>query len=257
MFQLDVKSAFLNGFLEEEIYVEQPEGFVDKGNKNKVYLLKKALYGLKQAPRVWYSRIDDHLISPGFEKSLSELTLYVKHDGTNILIISLYVDDLLVTGNNLDQVNQFKLNMKKVFEMTDLGLMTYFLGMEIKQSQDEVFICQKKYAKEILKKFQMEDCKSTSTPMNQKEKLVKEDGSPKVDEVEFRSLIGCLMYLTATRPDILNAVSILSRFMHCPNETHMRAAKRVITYIKGTWNFGVKLLKHKEYIRIGEVQLMT
>jgi len=137
--------------------------------------------------------------------------------------------------------------MKMVFEMTDLGLMTYFLGMEIKQSQDEVFICQKKYAKEILKKFQMEDCKAMGTPMNQKEKLVKEDESPKVDEVEFISLIKCLMYLTTTIPDILNAVSILSRFMHCPNETHMRAAKRVIRYIKGTWNFGVKFLKHKEF----------
>lgn len=247
VFQLDVKSAFLNGFLQEEIYVEQPEGFVEKEDQDKVYLLRKALYGLKQAPRAWYSRIDDYLFSLGFEKSLSELTLYVKHDDADILVISLYVDDLLVTGSNLDWVNQFKLEMKKVFEMTDLGLMTYFLGMEIKQSHDEVFICQKKYAKEILKKFQMEDCKEMSTPMNQKEKLVKEDGAAKVDEAEFRSLIGCLMYLTATRPDILNAVSILSRFMHCPNETHMRAAKRVIRYIKGTWNYGVKFLKHREF----------
>ncbi|XP_068465905.1 uncharacterized mitochondrial protein AtMg00810-like [Phaseolus vulgaris] len=106
--------------------------------------------------------------------------------------------------------------------------------MEIKQSQDEVFIYQKKYAKEILKKFQMEDRKAMGTPMNQKEKLVKEDGSAKVVEAKFISLIGCLIYLTTTKPDILNVVSILSRFMHCPNETHMRAAKRVIRYIKGT-----------------------
>lgn len=123
--------------------------------------------------------------------------------------------------------------------------------MEIKQSQDEVFICQKKYAREILKKFHMEDCKSVSTPMNQKEKLSKEDETEKVDEAYFRGLIGCLMYLTATRPDILNAVSILSRFMHCASEIHLKAAKRVVRYIKGTINFGIKFKKSKEFKLFG------
>lgn len=108
--------------------------------------------------------------------------------------------------------------MMQVFEMTDLGLMSNFLGMEIKQRKSEVFICQKKYAKEILKKFQMEDCKPMSIPMNQKEKLCKEDGADKVDEGYYRSLIGCLTYLTATRPDILFVVSLLSHFMHCVSE---------------------------------------
>ena len=147
VFQLDVKSAFLNGVLPEEVYVDQPEGFVKQGEEDKVYLLKKALYGLKQAPRAWYSRIDDHLLSLGFIKSLSEVTLYIKHKSNDFLIVSLYVDDLLVTGNNEGLVEEFKQEMMQVFEMTDLGLMTYFLGMEIKQSQNEVFICQKKYAK--------------------------------------------------------------------------------------------------------------
>ena len=248
---MDVKSAFLNGDLQEEIFVEQPEGFVNEGNENKVYFMKKALYGLKQAPRAWYSKVDDHLVHLGFHKSQSELTLYVKHQGTNILVISLYVDDMLVTGSNVEEINWFKVEMKKVFEMTDLGLMSYFLGIEIKQNQDEVFLSQRKYAKEILKKFLMENCKTVNTPMNQKEKLIKDDGSDKVNESEFRSLIGCLIYLTATRPDILNVVSILSRFMHCPNETHMIAARRVIRYIKGTWNFGVKFLKQKEMELIG------
>ncbi|KAL4036909.1 hypothetical protein IC575_000487 [Cucumis melo] len=176
-----------------------PEGCEKQGERNKVYLLKKALYGLKQAPRAWYSKIDEHLLSLGFLKSLSESTLYVKHNGTNILIVSLYVDDLLVTGNNADHIQNFKWEMMKMFEMTDLGLMSYFLGIEIKQGQGEVFICQKKYAKEILKKFKMDECKAVSTPMNQKEKLCKEDGADKVDEGYFRSLIGCLMYLTTTR----------------------------------------------------------
>jgi len=225
VFQLDVKSAFLNEVLQEEIYVEQPDGFVIQGAEDKVYLLQKALYGLKQAPRAWYNQIDEHLLNLGFVKSLSEATLYVKLKDNDVLIVSLYVDDLLVIGSNESLVEEFKQEMMNVFEMTDLGLMTYFLGMEVKQSQNEVFICQKKYAKEILKKFQMEECKATSTPMNQKEKLSKNDGADKVDEGYFRSMIGCLMYLTTTRPDILFVVSLLSRFMHDASELHLRATK--------------------------------
>jgi hypothetical protein len=251
VYQLDVKSAFLNGFLQEEIYVEQPEGYIKEGEEDKVCLLKKALYGLKQAPRAWYSRIDEHLQNLGFAKSFSESTLYVKQNGANILIISLYVDDLLVTGNNTSFVEKFKQEMMEVFEMTDLGLMTFFLGMEIMQDEHEVFICQKKYAKEILKKFKLEECKEMSTPMNQKEKLCKEDGTDKIDQAHFRSLIGCLMYHTATRPDILNAVSILSRFMHCASELHLKAAKRVIRYVKGTCNFGIKFTRSKEFKLVG------
>ncbi|KAL0548995.1 hypothetical protein IC582_013474 [Cucumis melo] len=228
-----------------------PKGCEKQGEGNKVYLLKKALYGLKQAPRAWYSKIDEHLLSLGFLKSLSESTLYVKHNGTSILIVSLYVDDLLVIENNADHIQNFKWEMMKMFERTDLGLMSYFLGIEIKQGQGEVFICQNKYAKKILKKFKMDECKAVSTPMNQKEKLCKEDGADKVDEGYFRSLIGCLMYLTATRPDILNAVSILSRFMYCASELHLKAAKRVIRYVKGTSDFGVKFTRGKEFKLIG------
>jgi len=193
---------------------------------------------LKQDPRAWYSRIDEHLQNLGFAKSFSESTLYVKQNGASIPIISLYVDDLLVTGNHTSLVEKFKQEMMKGFEMTDLGMMTFFLGMEIVQDEHEVFICQKKYTKEILKKFKREKCKEMSTPMNQKEKLCKEDGIDKIDPVHFRSLIGCLMYLTTTRPNILNVVSMLSRFIHCASELHLKAAKKVIRYVKGTCNFG-------------------
>ena len=115
-----------------------------QGEEDKVYLLKKALYGLKQAPRAWYSKIDEHLLSLGFAKSLSESTLYVKHSNAETLIISLYVDDLLVTRSNVMLIEQFKQEMMKVFEMTNLGVMAYFLGMEIRQDQQGVFICQRK-----------------------------------------------------------------------------------------------------------------
>ncbi|RDX63956.1 hypothetical protein CR513_57549, partial [Mucuna pruriens] len=131
----------------EEIHVEESEGFVIKGQEDKVYLLKKALYGLKQAPRVWYSRINEYLFSLGFKRSQSEATLYVKHVDADILIISLYVDDLLVTRSNPALINQFKQEMKDVFEMTNLSLMNYFPGMEINQKKNEIFICQKKICK--------------------------------------------------------------------------------------------------------------
>jgi hypothetical protein len=198
------------------------------------------LYGLKQAPRAWYSRIDDHLHKLGFVKSLSEATLYVKGADANLIIVSVYVDDLLVTGSNKTQIEEFKAEMFDVFEMTNLGLMSYFFGMEVKQSDDGIFICQQKYAKEILKKFHMESCKSTSTPMNLKEKFSKNDGTNKADEGQYRSLIGCLMYLTVTRSDIAFAVSLLSRFMHCASELHLQAAKRIVRYVKGTISYGIK-----------------
>ena len=148
--------------------MEQPKGFAIQGKENKVYRLKKALNGLKQAPRSWHNRIDAHLMNLGFEKSLSEFTLYIKKVDGEILVISLYVDDLLVTGSSKELIDKFKKEMEDVFEMTDIGMMSFFLGMEIQQKQNEVFICQQKYAKEVLKKFNMEGCKSTATPMNQK-----------------------------------------------------------------------------------------
>jgi hypothetical protein len=155
-------------------------------------------------------------------------------------VVSLYVDDLFVTGNNPSMINKFKAEMMKVFEMTDLGEMSYFLRMEVQQNQHGIFTCQQKYAKEILKKFKMKECKSMTTPMNVKEKFCKDDGADKVDEAIYRSLIGCLMYLTAIRPDIMHAVSLLSRFMHCASEVHVKAAKRVVRYIKGTLSYGIQ-----------------
>ena len=157
------------------------------------------------------------------------------------------MDDLLVTGSNEELVRKFKEDMKKIFEMTDLGEMTYFLGIEIKQKNGEVLICQKKYAKEILKKFRMDECKSVDTPMCQKGKLSKRDEAEPVDETFYRSIIGCLMYLTATRPDILYSVSLLSRFTNCATETHLIAAKRVLRYVKGTLNFGIKFCPSQDY----------
>ncbi|KAL5731634.1 hypothetical protein ACHQM5_004343 [Ranunculus cassubicifolius] len=240
LYQLDVKSAFLNGELKEEVYVEQPQGFTDTQNEDKVFKLQKALYGLKQAPRAWYSRIDKYFTDTGFRRSKSEPTLYIKTQGnSSTLIVSLYVDDLIYTGNDETAIQGFKKDMMNAFEMNDLGVMHYFLGLEISQENEGIFICQKKYTENLLKKFKMYGCKTVATPLINNEKLRKEDGSSKADASLYISLIGSLLYLTATRPDIMYATSLLSRFMQDPSEIHYGAAKRILRYLQGTLEYGI------------------
>ena len=159
---------------------------------------------------------------------------------------------MLVIGNQPGLIQSFKDEMNKVFEMTDLGVMKYFLGMEVMQSCLGIFICQQKYAMDMLKKFKMQDCKPVSTPMTTNEKLSKDDDSEKIDEDLYRSLIGSLLYLTTIRPDILFAVSVLSMFMHSPSEKHFSATKRVLRYIKGTIALGVQFSKSAE----GDLKLL-
>jgi hypothetical protein len=240
IYQLDVKSAFLNGVLEEEVYVEQPEGFISQGEEDKVYRLKKALYGLKQAPRAWNARIDDYLQQNGFIKCPYEHSVYMKTDDKGeFLILCLYVDDLLFTGSSEKMFAEFKQSMFKEFEMTDNGLMSYFLGIEVKQENDGIFISQKKYMREILKKFKMDSCNAVNTPVATGLQLSKEGEGKSVDSTMYKSLVGSLRYLTMTRPDILYGVGLVSRYMETPRESHWLAAKRILRYIKGTLNFGL------------------
>ncbi|KAM1012444.1 hypothetical protein ACFX15_041792 [Malus domestica] len=252
IFQLDVKSAFLNGILQEEVYVDQPEGFVINGKEDKVYKLHKALYGLKQAPRTWYGEIDSYFTKCGFEKSLSEATLYTKTRGEkDILIVSIYVDDIVYTGNNQDMLDEFKEDMKEKYEMSDLGLLHHFLGIGVIQTESSIFIHQKKYASSLLDKFGLKECKSVSIPLVATEKLSKEDGSGAADEEKYRKLVGSLLYLTATRPDVMYAASLLARYMHCPTNKHYGTAKRVLRYVKGTLDYGLKYEKGKKAVLIG------
>ena len=234
VYQMDVKSAFLNGELKEEVYVEQPRGYEVKDKKEKVHRLNKALYGLKQAPQAWNSKIDSYFQNSGFQKSPHEPALYFMKNEADFIIVCLYVDDLIYFGSNHHLLADFKHSMMRNFEMTDLGIMKYFLGMQVKQGRGEIFISQEKYAADILKKFYMKDCKAVSTPMALNEKLNSNDGAKKVDENQYRSLVGSLIYLTHTRPDITQAVSMLSRFMHSPSVLHYAAAKRVLRYLKGS-----------------------
>ncbi|CAL8997273.1 unnamed protein product [Prunus brigantina] len=251
LFQLDVKSAFLNGVLHEEVYVNQPPGFVVKGKEDRVYRLKKALYGLKQAPRAWYEEINSYFTAAGFQRSPSEATLYVKTAESGILIVSLYVDDIIYTGSSEELVVSFKSEMMKKYEMTDLGLLHHFLGLGVIQAESYIFLHQKKYARTLLDKFGFKDCKAVATPLAMNEKLSKEDGSEQADERVYRQIVGSLLYLTATRPDIMFAASLLARYMHGPTKKHMGTAKRVLRYIQGTLDYGIAYEKEKKAMLVG------
>ncbi|KAG7640275.1 Zinc finger CCHC-type superfamily [Arabidopsis suecica] len=239
LFQMDVKSAFLNGDLEEEVYIEQPPGFIEEKEEGKVLKLHKALYGLKQAPRAWYGRIDGYFIKNGFERSINDAAFYVKKTSKEILVVSLYVDDIIVTGSNVKEIERFKEEMKNEFEMTDLGELSYFLGMEVNQDDEGIFLSQENYAKKLLKKFGMQECKSVSTPLTPHGKT-EEVLSEKLEDVTmYRSMIGGMLYLCASRPDIMYASSYLSRYMTSPLKQHLQEAKRVLRYVKGTLTYGI------------------
>lgn len=251
IFQMDVKSAFLNGVLKEDVYIEQPPGYMKVGEEKKVLKLKKALYGLKQAPRAWNTRIDSYFKENGFEQCPYEQALYVKKNGGNMLFVAFYVDDLIFMGNNDEMIEDFKGTMTREFEMTDLGLMKFFLGLEVRQVETGIFISQETYAKEILKKYKMANCNLVSTPMEPGAKLSKFDGGERVDANRYRSLIGSFRYLTCTRPDLSLSVGIVSRFMEEPVHSYWKALKRILRYIQGTVSYGLFYSKAEDYKLVG------
>lgn len=240
IYQMDVKLAFLNGFLEEEVYIDQSIGYVKEGSEGKVYRLKKALYGLKQASRAWYTRIDSYLHDNGFVKCPDEHAIFFKSNVQgDMLLISLYVDDLISTGNNVSMFDEVKRAMIQEFETIDMGLMSYYLGIEVNQMGDGIFLSQKKYASEILQTFRMEDSKIVNTLMLTSLKLSKEKKDNLVDPSYFKSLIRSIRYLTATRPYIVFSVGVLSHYMDSPSQIHLQATKRILCYIKGTVDGGI------------------
>ena len=245
VFEFDVKSAFLNGTLEEDICIEQPQGFVISGQEEKVYKLKKALYGLKQAPRAWYRRLDSYLHKNDFHQSESEPTVYLKVKVADMLIVCVYVDDIIYTGSSITLINEFKEIMMHEFDMSDLGLLHYFLGFQFLHTKDGIFVSQEKYALDLLKKFNMLNYKSFATPMNANEKLMTDDGTPKLDGKFFRSLVGGLLYLTHSHPDIMFAVSLVLRFMHNPSAHHLeQQSGSYVTYVGPTiMEYGINQLK--------------
>jgi hypothetical protein len=236
---MDVKTAFLNGDLQEEVYVQQAPGFAQPGQEHKVYKLHKALYGLHQAPRAWNQKLDKQLGVLGFIKCPSEHAIYCRGGGIERLVVGVYVDDLVITGPSSSSIQKFKAEMTKVFKMSDLGLLSYYLGIEVRQEAAGISLFQRSYAEKILEKSGMEDCNSCEVPMQVKTKLSKESNSPQVNATEYRSLIGSLRYLVNTRPDLAFSVGYMSRFMEEPHEEHLAAVKQILRYIAGTRNWGL------------------
>eukprot|EP00253_Pinus_taeda_P005890 PITA_05890 len=230
VFQMDVKSTFLNGDLEEDVYIEKPDGFILGNDPNLVCRLKKALYGLKQAPRAWYYRLDKYLHQQGFSKGSTDSNLYIKIGNNKLLILVVYVDDIIFGSHEEAMSQSFALVMQKEFEMSLLGELTYFLGLQIQQNKGGIFLYQTKYLKQILKKYGMEDAKPLCTPMVTGCSLSANDESAAVHQPTYRSMNGSLLYLTGTRPDIMHAVGIVGRFQANPKETHLQAVKRIFKY---------------------------
>ena len=237
---MDVKSAFLNGVLQEEVYVTQPPGFQDPKSPGKVLKLSKALYGLKQAPRAWNAKLDQELVKLGFCRSEEEHAVYKRGSGDSLLLLGVYVDDLIICGPDSNKIAEFKQQISRTFSMSDLGLLSYYLGMEVKQKPGEILLCQKAYATKIIEQCGMTGCNAVDTPMEQNSKLL--PGRPDMarDTTKFRSIVGSLRYLVNTRPDIAYSVGMVSRFMESPTTEHWAAIKHIIRYIAGTTEYGCR-----------------
>ncbi|GJS12817.1 retrovirus-related pol polyprotein from transposon TNT 1-94 [Tanacetum coccineum] len=190
LFQMDVKSAFLNGFINEEVYVAQPPGFIDFEKPDHVYKLKKALYGLKQAPKAWYDRLKAFLIKHEYKMGMVDNTLFTKKKSSNLIIVQIYVDDIIFGSTCQDMCDDFAKIMHDEFEMSMMGELNFFLGLQIKQMEDGIFFNQSKYIKEMLKKFGLEDSKPMKTPMSSDTKLTKDEECESVDSTKYRGMIG-------------------------------------------------------------------
>ena len=237
--QMDVKNAFLHGDLHEEVYMEQPQGYVHPQYPQKVCKLVKALYGLKQAPRQWFEKISGYLISIGFQVSPADPSLFVRKSAHGMIMLVLYVDDLILTGDSVVEICEIKQQLGSRFEMKDLGELRYFLGIEVIRSTDGIWLMQRQYALDMLSRFGMTGCKPITTPLEVNGKLT-QDGGELIDDVTmYRCMVGSLIYMTITRPDLSYAVGLVSQFMQSPRKPHLDSVRRIMRYVKSTIQYGL------------------
>ncbi|GKD70564.1 putative ribonuclease H-like domain-containing protein, partial [Tanacetum coccineum] len=236
---MDVKSAFLYGQIEEEVYVCQPPEFEDHDHPDKVYKVVKALYGLHQAQRAWYETLANYLLRNGFQRGNIDQTLFIKRQKGHILLVQIYVDDIIFGSTKKELCDEFEKLMKDKFQMSSMGELTFFLGLQIQQKKKGIFISQDKYVKEILSKFKYTDVKTASTLVDLEKPLVQDGDVTDVDEHLYRSMIGSLMYLTASRPDIMFAVCACAKFQVSLKTSHLLAIKRIFRYLKGKPTLGL------------------
>ncbi|GJR87938.1 retrovirus-related pol polyprotein from transposon TNT 1-94 [Tanacetum coccineum] len=239
LFQMDIKSAFLNGFINEEVYVAQPPVFVNFEKPNHFFKLKKALYGLKQAPKAWYDSLEAFLLHRMYTMGLVDNTLSTKKRDSHIIIVQIYVDGIIFRSTCQDLCDDFSKIMHDEFEMSMMGELNFFLSLQIKQLEDGIFFNQSKYIKEMLKKFGLEDSKPIKTPMSSETKLTRDEDGESVDDTKYHGMIGSFLYLMASRPDIMFSVCLCSRFQEVPKTSHLEAVKRIFRYIKGTTHLGL------------------
>ncbi|GKD80771.1 putative ribonuclease H-like domain-containing protein, partial [Tanacetum coccineum] len=239
VYQMDVKSAFLYGKIEEEVYVFQPLGFEDPEFPDKVYKVEKELYGLHQAPIAWYETLSTYLLDNGFQRCKINKTLFIKRVKCDILLVQVYVDDIIFRSTKKSLCTEFEKLMHKKFQMSSMGELTFFLGLQVTQKDDGIFISQDKYVDEILKKFGFSTVKTASTPMETSKSLMKDENAEDVDVHLYRSMIGSLMYLTSSRPDIMFVVCACARFQVTPKVSHLHAVKRIFRYLKGQPKLGL------------------
>lgn len=241
--QLDVKNAFLQGDLEEVVYMHQPPGFTNKDHPSYVCKLHKAIYGLKQAPRAWNSKFASYLLTLGFVRSKADTPLFVFRKGAELAYILLYVDDIAITASSNTLLQRMIQALKQQFPMTDLGKFRHFLGIKADYNAAGLFLSQSLYAQEIIERAGMADAKPIATPVDLKAKLSTDDGDPIADPTSYHSLAGALQYLTFTRPNIAYAVHQVCIYMHNPRTPHLHALKRIIRYVKGSINHGMQLVR--------------
>ncbi|GJZ91145.1 putative ribonuclease H-like domain-containing protein [Tanacetum coccineum] len=239
VYQMDVKSVFLHGKIEEEVYVCQPPGFEDLNFPDKVYKVEKALYGLHQAPRAWYETLSTYLLDNCFHRGQIDKILFIKRHKDDILLVQVYVDDIIFGSTKKELSTKFEKLMHDKFQMSSIGELTFFLGLQVQQKSDGIFISQDKYVAERLKKFDFETVKLASTPIETNKALVKDEEAEAVDVHLYRSMIGSLMYLTTSRPDIMFAVCACARFEVTPKTSHLYAMKRIFRYLKGQSKLGL------------------
>ncbi|GJU26909.1 putative ribonuclease H-like domain-containing protein [Tanacetum coccineum] len=239
VYQMDVKSAFLYGRIDEEVYVTQPKGSVDPQHPKKVYKVVKALYGLHQAPRAWYATLSTFLLKHGYRNGTIDKTLFLKKHKRDIILVQVYVDDIIFGSTKQAWCDEFEALMKGQFEMSAMGELTLFLGLQVQQIPDGIFINQEKYVQEILKKFDLECVRTATTPYEAPKPKSKNEPDSPVNVHLYRSMIGSLMYLTASRPDIMFAVSACSRNQVTPTTSNLEAVKKIFKYLKGQPKLGL------------------
>nr|ABB47865.2 retrotransposon protein, putative, Ty1-copia subclass [Oryza sativa Japonica Group] len=238
--QMDVKTAFLNGELEEEIYMDQPDGYVLEGQEGMVCKLLKSLYGLKQAPKQWHEKFDTTLTSAGFVVNEADKCVYYRYGGGEVVILCLYVDDILIFGTSLNVIEEVKDYLSKSFEMKDLGEADVILNIKLQRGDEGgITLVQSYYVDKVLSRFGYSDCKPAPTPYDPSV-LLRKNRRIARDQLRYSQIIGSLMYLaSATRPDISFAVSKLSRFVSNPGDDHWQTLERVMRYLKGTMSYGI------------------